>query len=481
MRTKEWLKVIGFSLVMLIVIVIVGEIVRPKDSSFDAYYSVPDNTVDVIVVGSSHVYCGYIPALLWDEYGISSFNVYGWSIPTRTAYAYVVEALKTQELKAVVIDVASFFYGVSPNTDEIDAMNYSGNINFRGSINRFDLMFKDAYESINRKKLGEINDITKYHNNWKSPEIFNQTTDPSRFFLRNFGALYSEIEYEPFILNFYQERREPIPVVQRYIEKLEKLSKEKGFELIYIMTPCDIKQEEMEVVNWFTDYCAENGYSFLNIMDLSNPTQFDYQHEMGDIDHVNYKGAEKITRYLGNYLVAKLDFPDPQSNADRERISKDARMTRKMLDLGEITVDTYGQESIISWILNNKETVDIIVAFADGNRLSEQEKEWLLSLGIDSGLYGDGGIVRINQGEITDTMVRNFSYECSLQDHLVELRITGTKSVEAEMDGDLVLDASNGILIWIYDYDFGLSTYAVSVNNDELRSCEISTFLRGKE
>ena len=149
-----------YALVILLVLVVsCGNYMRPKDCTLDALYAAPDNTVDAIIVGSSHVYCGYVPAVLWDEYGISSFNIYGWSMPMRTAYAYIKETLKTQDLKVVMVDAATVCYGFGQNTAEIDEMNFNGNINFRMGLNRVSLMLKDVYESINRRPLGEVNEL----------------------------------------------------------------------------------------------------------------------------------------------------------------------------------------------------------------------------------------------------------------------------------------------------------------------------------
>lgn len=39
------------------------------------FYKLEKNTVDVLMLGSSHVYCGINPNLLYDNYGIASFNM----------------------------------------------------------------------------------------------------------------------------------------------------------------------------------------------------------------------------------------------------------------------------------------------------------------------------------------------------------------------------------------------------------------------
>ena len=76
-------------------------LLRDRETSLSSLYSEPENSVDVLIVGSSHVNSGYIPAVLWQEYGISAHNVYSWSQPMwisllfcKYLVAYFVESVK---------------------------------------------------------------------------------------------------------------------------------------------------------------------------------------------------------------------------------------------------------------------------------------------------------------------------------------------------------------------------------------------------
>ncbi|MEG2931398.1 MAG: hypothetical protein RR825_06385, partial [Ruthenibacterium sp.] len=73
--------------------------------SMEAYYKQPKNTVDLLVMGSSHAYEGINTTALWTDGGIAAYNLCGSAQPIWNTYYYLREALKTQTPKVIVLDV----------------------------------------------------------------------------------------------------------------------------------------------------------------------------------------------------------------------------------------------------------------------------------------------------------------------------------------------------------------------------------------
>ena len=69
-----------------------------------AMYEPPKNSVDIVVLGSSHVHYGVNTAKLCDEYGISAFDFSSAEQPLWISYYYLKEMCKTQKPKVVVLD-----------------------------------------------------------------------------------------------------------------------------------------------------------------------------------------------------------------------------------------------------------------------------------------------------------------------------------------------------------------------------------------
>ncbi len=70
-------------------------------------YAQPYNTIDVVFMGSSHIHCDVNTALLWEKYGIASYDYSGAEQPLWITYYYLREICKYQDPKMVVIDMYS--------------------------------------------------------------------------------------------------------------------------------------------------------------------------------------------------------------------------------------------------------------------------------------------------------------------------------------------------------------------------------------
>ena len=75
------------------------------------FYAQPDGTVDVLLVGNSHSGINIDTATLWTEYGISAYDLWGGVQPLWNSYHFIVEALKYQTPKLVVLEVTAAIKG----------------------------------------------------------------------------------------------------------------------------------------------------------------------------------------------------------------------------------------------------------------------------------------------------------------------------------------------------------------------------------
>ena len=80
--------------------------VKPMQS----FYAQSPGTVDVLFMGNSHIGVHIDTATLWEEYGISAFALWGGVQPMWNTYHFLVEALKTQSPKAIVLEIGGLSY-----------------------------------------------------------------------------------------------------------------------------------------------------------------------------------------------------------------------------------------------------------------------------------------------------------------------------------------------------------------------------------
>ena len=62
----------------------------------ELFYEQEPGTVDVMFYGSSHTYSDINPAVLWEQEGISSYDLAGSLQPLWNTYYYMKESLKYQ-------------------------------------------------------------------------------------------------------------------------------------------------------------------------------------------------------------------------------------------------------------------------------------------------------------------------------------------------------------------------------------------------
>ncbi|MCM1237166.1 MAG: hypothetical protein NC489_44420 [Ruminococcus flavefaciens] len=68
------------------------------------FYELDNNTVDVLILGSSHAFENINTGVLYDSYGMAAYILSGSVQPYWNTYYYLMEALKTQKPQLIVLD-----------------------------------------------------------------------------------------------------------------------------------------------------------------------------------------------------------------------------------------------------------------------------------------------------------------------------------------------------------------------------------------
>ena len=94
-----WLRAVCFSVLTVLLLSYAIFVFTPKHDygicSMMNLYRQPDDSVDVLAVGTSRAYAGIPTNVLWEEYGIASYNLCSAEQPFWVSYYTIREALKT--------------------------------------------------------------------------------------------------------------------------------------------------------------------------------------------------------------------------------------------------------------------------------------------------------------------------------------------------------------------------------------------------
>ena len=79
-------------------------------SDWERFLQEDEDSLDVLLFGSSLLYCDMIPAVLWEDTGLSSYVMAGPEQTIPTSYYYAKETFRTQSPQLVVVEATGMFY-----------------------------------------------------------------------------------------------------------------------------------------------------------------------------------------------------------------------------------------------------------------------------------------------------------------------------------------------------------------------------------
>lgn len=292
-----------------------------RDGVCMPFYAEPENSIDVVFLGSSLSNAAVSPTALYGEKGFTSYVLYNWSQTPWAAYYYAREALKTQSPRVLVVETNMFLYGTQSReiTDGINTTSGANALSIPLSGNRAALALAMHRWQTDHPSLTSLCSLYRNHANWKgfSPGDllwFAQKTPAVSN--KGYGPLYVTESFACCAAPAQQAAGEPglYEGSRVYLEKLFRLSRSRQISLVFLTYPdADYTGEDYARLAALAEFCAGQGAAVLDLTraDLQSEIGFDPAANMADHAHVNYLGAEKITGLLAQRLAAGgYDLPD---------------------------------------------------------------------------------------------------------------------------------------------------------------------------
>ena len=266
--------------------------------------------IDVLMFGSSHMACDVSPMYLWNKYGITSYNLGNSGEPMAVTYWEMEMAFDYCQPKVVIVDA----WGL----DGVMKYNGEGENDSHLSFDAFPISktkIKAVNDLIDNKKirLEYLFNVGLYHNRWDRLSQADFVVEPSRqkgtwaygsedrFFAPS-PQTQNAIVYEPLI-------PEKEPVGMQYLRKIAKLCDLKDIKLIVVNNPYVCDTERQKYANYIFEI-LENEYNATVINFLQMNSVIDLAVDMMDSEHTNTSGMNKISDYLGNYMIKNYMLQD---------------------------------------------------------------------------------------------------------------------------------------------------------------------------
>ena len=292
------------------------------------FYHYPKDSIDVLLLGTSHMGTDIDAATLYDEYGIASYCLWGSMQPLWNSYFYLKEALKTQTPRLVILETYAAGYENEFSDYSRIVKNVSG---MKLSQNKIEAIKVSAPEDlwddlilqlpVSHTRYDELTETDFRYYPWSAEDLVNKHTH---------SACDDIFPCKRPDLENVTESKAILPKNEEYLIKIIRLLQEKQIPLLFICSPCPISQEAQMKQLRVQEIAEENGVPFVDYNQMYDEIELDFQSDFRDKVHLNYNGNQKVTLHLGRYLTDHFDLPDRRGNEDYKSWQEFAQWTWSM-------------------------------------------------------------------------------------------------------------------------------------------------------
>lgn len=286
--------------------------IRKEGALISEYYDeVKDH--DVIIIGDCEVYENISPITLWEEYGITSYIRGSAQMLVWHSYYILEETLKYEKPDVVIFNVLAMKYN-EPQSEAYNRMFLDG---MKWSSTKLKAIKVSMTEE--ETTLSYLAPIFRFHSRWD--ELTGED------FKYMFGV--PKVSHNGYLMRCDIKPLEGLPAVRNpeftdfgenayaYLDKITSLCKENDIELLLIKSPSVYPHWYDEWDQQIVDYAARNGLQYVNTLKLQSTIGIDMTTDTYDAGlHLNLYGAEKFSKWLGQYLQDTYNVADHRNDPE---------------------------------------------------------------------------------------------------------------------------------------------------------------------
>ena len=286
-------------------------------------YAQPEDTIDVVFLGSSHIHCDVNTALLWRDYGIAAYDYSAAEQPLWITYYYLQEICKYHNPKLVVLDL----YGPARFKDDYQYDWLIENLNgFKFSMNKVNII-RASCEPYRYFEF--FPSLVTYHMRYKELKsedweyLFSNDDEMAAF--KGYTP-YFEVtpQVEPTLGD--TEQGGLTSKSRDYLNRIIEYCDDNNIELFLTVTPYITTFQDELVYNQVHDIANSYGIGFDSTNYSYSEMGIDFEHDFNDESHLNYYGSCKFTRYIADSIKANYDIPDRRGDGKWESWDRNVQM-----------------------------------------------------------------------------------------------------------------------------------------------------------
>lgn len=289
--------------------------IRKEGALIGEYYDEVKNH-DVIIIGDCEVYENISPITLWEEYGITSYIRGSSQMLVWHSYYILEETLKYEKPDVVIFNVLAMKYN-EPQSEAYNRMCLDG---MKMSSSKINAIKASMTEEENM--ISYFMPLLRFHSRWNelTRDDFKYMFDIPKV-SHNGYLMRCDVKPLDTLPNMgYPENDDFGATAYEYLDKITALCKENDIELLLIKSPSVFPHWYDEWDQQMIDYAKENGLQYVNTIKLQETIGIDMKTDTYDAgQHLNLYGAEKFSKWLGQYLQ---DTYNVAGHSDDAKISK---------------------------------------------------------------------------------------------------------------------------------------------------------------
>jgi hypothetical protein len=291
----------------------------PSSDAIKGFFAEEPNTIDVLALGTSRTVFSSVPWIFWEKFGIPVYSLAVEQQPTIASYYLLKEALKTQDLKAVLIEVQALNRDRSYQDGEAYFRQNFDNMPF--SLNKMEIAYQLVSGSNNQSLISYIFPFLRYHDRWNQLTKEDYTDINTRRSPVKGGLLaLNQVGISLFAKDYPVSTGKPYNLPydnEKYLFEIIKLCQKDNIDLVLYATPTYVWTKEQSA---YYDSLAEQE-SHVHFIEFNT---YESQEEIGfDIStdffdkggHVNSFGAEKLMTKIAEFMRRELGFPDHRGDS----------------------------------------------------------------------------------------------------------------------------------------------------------------------
>ena len=292
---------------------------HPGHGIIEGLYHLPEDTLDVVYLGSSHSFCSISPLEIWKQQGITGYNVSTSAAKVWQSYYLLEEAFRTQHPKVVALEVLR----LESQEPQQEAFNRESLDDMKWGKARIGLIRTSLRKNPDGEyALSYLFPVLRYHDRWNelSELDYGYFSQPGDNLPKGYVAILSSNTEHRYNYKAYETTEPDAELPQEnkdWLDRIKALCEEHGASLILYYAPAvTITNPDRSLV--ISKYADERGIPFLDFntdYELRQETGIDYYADIAsDGGHMNLSGATKLSDYMGEYIAKNYGLTDKRQD-----------------------------------------------------------------------------------------------------------------------------------------------------------------------